>query len=65
MALNQMLSEFQQQAALFNRRIAAFFSFVLSRVKNFKNLSLAEQIAFGLIGAGLIFIITSIVLFLL
>ncbi|MDP3698075.1 MAG: hypothetical protein Q8R47_00660 [Nanoarchaeota archaeon] len=64
-AFNQVFHDFQQQAALFNRRIYAFFSFLGMKLKNFKSLSLQEQISFGLIGAGLIFIVTSIVLFVL
>jgi len=64
-ALNQILNNFQQQAALFNRRISAFFSFLVMKLKNFKNLTLQEQISFGVIGIGLIFIVTSIILFLL
>ena len=64
-SVNQIMGNFQQQLALFNRRIAAFFSFVLTRLKNFKALTLQEQIAFGLIGIGLVFIVVSLVLFLL
>jgi hypothetical protein len=64
-ALNQVLHNFQQQAALFNRRVAAFFSFLAMKLKNFKSLSIQEQVSFGLIGIGMIFIVTAIVLFIL
>lgn len=63
-ALNQVFTGFQQGVALFFRRIAAFFSFLAMRLKNFKALSIQEQIAFGLIGIGLVFIATSVVMFL-
>jgi len=62
--VNQIMSDFQQQAAQFNQRISAFFSFLLMKLKNFKNLSLQEQVSFGLIGIGLVFIVTSVILFL-
>jgi hypothetical protein len=46
-----------------NEVIVDFFSFVGNKLGNFKELSLGEQIAFGCIGAGLILILISIVLF--
>lgn len=63
--INQFVGRFQQQVALFNRRFSAFFSFVLGRIKNFKNISLQEQIAYGVIGVGLVLMIISIILFLI
>lgn len=63
--VNQFLSNFQQQIALFNRRVSAFFSFLGMKLNNFKSLAVKEQISFGLIGIGLLFIMISIVLFLL
>jgi len=62
---NQIMGSFEQQIMLFGQRISAFFSFIASRIKNFKTISLPEQVSFGLIGIGLVFIITSIILFLL
>jgi hypothetical protein len=62
-AVNQFVGRFQQQLALFNRRFSAFFSFVLNRLKNFKNISLQEQIAYGVTGVGIVLMITSIILF--
>ena len=63
-ALNQIMDNFQQQAMLFNRRISAFFLFLGMKLKNFTSLSIQEQISFGLIGIGLILVVTSMVLFL-
>ena len=63
--VNQIRSNFQQQLALFNRRIVAFFSLMLTRLKNFKALTIQEQIAFGLVGIGLVLILISFMLFLL
>jgi|GEM_PF-4450050 len=63
--VNQIMNGIEQQLVLFGRRVSAFFSFVSSRIKNIKTISLPEQIAYGLIGIGLVLIITSIVLFLL
>ncbi|MDO8511274.1 MAG: hypothetical protein Q7S55_03850 [Nanoarchaeota archaeon] len=62
--VNQFLSNFQQQVMLFNRRSAAFFSFLGMKLKNFSSLTVQEQISFGFIGIGLVLIVTSIVLFL-
>ncbi|MEK6940100.1 MAG: hypothetical protein AABX31_05215 [Nanoarchaeota archaeon] len=62
--VNQMANNFQQQAVLFNRRMSAFFSFLGMKLTNFKTLTLQEQISFGLIGMGLVLVVTSIVLFL-
>lgn len=47
----------------FNRKISYFFSFVAGKLKNFKNLTLGEQISYSAIGVGLIMILASIVLF--
>lgn len=62
--VNQFLGNFQQQLVLFNRRLAAFFTFLGMKLRNFSSLTVQEQISFGLIGVGLILIATSIVLFL-
>ncbi|HLD79623.1 MAG TPA: hypothetical protein VJA18_03620 [Candidatus Nanoarchaeia archaeon] len=65
MAINQVVNQFQQQMHLLVRQISAFFSFVFNRIKNFSRLALAEQTSYGLIGVGLILIITSVILFIL
>jgi hypothetical protein len=61
----QLQTQLNQQITLLNRKINSFFNFVMGRLKNFKNLTLSEQISYGIIGAGLIFIIISIFLFIL
>ncbi len=47
----------------FNRKVGYFFSFVAGKLKNFKNLTLGEQISYSAIGVGFILILASIVLF--
>jgi len=63
--INQVVNQFQQQLNLMARQISAFFSFIGNRISNFTRLALAEQISYGLIGVGLILIITSVILFIL
>lgn len=46
-----------------NDKINAFFAFVIGKLKNFKNLSLGEQVGFGCASAGLLLILISIILF--
>lgn len=48
-----------------NDKINGFFSFIGSKLVDFKNLSLGEQISFCCIGAGLIMVIVSIFMFIL
>ncbi|MBI4147059.1 hypothetical protein HY494_00210 [Candidatus Woesearchaeota archaeon] len=64
-SVNQFMNNLQRQLVLFNRRISAFFSFIITKLKNFKSLTIQEQVSFGLMGIGLVFIVASIVLFLL
>ena len=59
---NQVVSQINQQFALLYKQIAAFFNFVFNKIQNLK---LQEQIAYGLIGIGLLLLLTSIVLFIL
>ena len=65
MDLAQLQTQLNQQITLPNKKINNFFNFVMGRLKNFKNLTLGEQIAYGVIGAGFVFIIISIFLFIL
>ncbi len=48
-----------------NDRFNSLIQFVSTKLKNYKNLSLGEQIAYPSIGLGLVLILTSIVLFIL
>ena len=48
-----------------NQKVSYFFTFLFSKVKNYPNLSLGEQVSFGSIGLGLLLILTSMVLFIL
>ena len=58
---NQLTDQLNQ----INEQISRFFGFVINKLKNYKNLSLGEQIAYPIIGAGLLLILTSIILFIL
>jgi hypothetical protein len=57
--------DFKQQLNEFNQKVNAFVQFIISKLKNFKNLTLGEQISFGSIGGGLFLILISFVLFLI
>ena len=48
-----------------NQKISSFFGFTGMKLKNFKNLTLGEQISFGAIGVGLVLMVTSVVLFII
>ena len=63
--VNQVVNQFQQQFILLIKQVSDFFFFVFNKIKNFTHLTLAEQIAYGLIGVGLALALTSIVLFIL
>ncbi len=54
-----------EQLNAINQKINAFFNFIVNKLKNFKNLTLGEQISYPAIGLGLILILTSIVLFII
>jgi hypothetical protein len=57
--------DFKQQLNEFNQKVNAFVQFIINKLKNFKNLTLGEQISFGVIGGGLFLILVSFVLFLI
>ena len=62
---NQVINQLTQQVALVFKQISSFFSFVFNKVHNFMNLKLQEQIAYGVIGVGLVLTALSIALFIL
>ncbi|MFA6462090.1 MAG: hypothetical protein WCV90_07545 [Candidatus Woesearchaeota archaeon] len=55
------------QAAIqnMNESITDFFTFIAGKLKDFKNLSLREQIAFPCAGLGLLLIVISLFMFVL
>lgn len=57
--------DFKQYFNDLNQKINVFVQFVVDKLKNFKNLTLGEQISFGAIGGGLFLILTSFILFLI
>ncbi|MBI4983425.1 hypothetical protein HZC32_02175 [Candidatus Woesearchaeota archaeon] len=44
-------------------KVADFFTFVASKLSDFKNLSLGEQIAYPCVGLGFFMIVISLILF--
>lgn len=48
-----------------NESVTDFFTFIAGKLKDFKNLSLGEQIAFPCVGLGLLLILISLVMFVL
>jgi ABC-type transport system involved in cytochrome c biogenesis permease subunit len=59
----QVKNQFIEQLNQVNQRINNFFNFVIGKLKNYKNLSLGEQIAYPVIGVGFLLILISIILF--
>jgi len=59
------LTKIQQSFLQLGEQFAALFQFVAGKLKNFKNLTLGEQIAYSCIGAGLAFLLTALVLFII
>ena len=55
--------DFKQQLNKLNQEFEQFATFISGKLKNFKNLSLGEQISYPSIGVGVLLIMTSIVLF--
>jgi len=62
---NPLINQLNQQVAVLNRRIASFFSFISTKITHFKSLTLGEQISFLLVGAGLVLMLISVILFIL
>ena len=58
-------SKLNQQLAVFNQKITDGTNFLINKLKNFKNLTLGEQIAFSSMGGGLFLIILSIIFFII
>lgn len=59
------LNQFNVQLNLLVKKVKAFFTFIYNKLKNFKNLTLGEQISYVSIGLGLILVIISVILFIL
>ena len=57
------MADFKQSLDQMNRKITAFFSFIGMKLKNFKNLTLGEQISYCSVGGGLLLMLVSVVLF--
>ncbi len=51
--------------AVIHQRINAFVSFVINKLKNFKRLTLGEQIAYAGVGVGLLLVLAAMVLFII
>jgi len=65
MDFQQLQTQLNQKLSVVGVKITSFFNFVANKLKNFKNLTLGEQISFGIIGGGFVLILVSIVLFII
>ena len=65
MDFQQLQTQLNQKLNEVGVKINNFFNFIVNKLKNFKNLTLGEQISFGIIGGGFVLILVSIVLFIL
>jgi ABC-type transport system involved in cytochrome c biogenesis permease subunit len=65
MDFKQLQSQLNEQITHFNQQINQLFNFVGNKLKNFKNLTLGEQISYAVIGCGLFLILLSIILFII
>lgn len=57
--------DFKESLDKLNQKLQDFSSFVLDKVKDFPNLTLNEQIGFGVIGGGIVLVLVAVVLFVL
>lgn len=58
--LNKKINLFFQN---FKKNVTFITNFVIGRLKNFKNITLTEQISYPTIAVGLVLLLVSIVLF--
>jgi len=63
MGFDDFKDAWSNKVAAMNESINDFFSFVGNKLKNFKNLSLGEQIAYCCVILGFVLVLVSIVLF--
>ena len=57
--------DIKEQLSQIGEKIVSFFTFVASKLKNFKNISLGEQLAYCSSISGLLLILVSLVMFIL
>ncbi len=65
MDFKQLQTQLNQQLNSLSVKINSFFNFIINKLKNYKNLTLGEQISFGVVGGGFTLILISIVLFII
>lgn len=65
MNLAQLNAGINHRLAVFTQKFVGFFTFIAYKLKNFKNLTLGEQLGFGSVGIGLILILISLIMFIL
>ena len=65
MDFQQLQTQLNQKLNEIGVKINSFFNFVVNKLKNFKNLTLGEQISYAIIGCGLFLILVSLVLFII
>tara|TARA_Y100000310_G_scaffold341139_1_gene439306 strand:- start:1466 stop:1645 length:180 start_codon:yes stop_codon:yes gene_type:complete len=59
------MADLKQQLDAINQKINNGLNFVVNKLKNFKNLSLGEQISYPSVILGLILVLTSLVMFII
>ena len=59
------MPNFKASLARMNGKIKSFFSFLGNKLKNFKRLTVNEQVSYSCVGLGFLMMLTSVVLFIL
>jgi len=65
MGMQEFNDKINTALAKLQKQIKEGINFVVGRLKNYKNITLGEQIAYPCIGAGILLIFISIILFIL
>ena len=61
----QSSSGFQGKLNQLNEKLNNLSNFVIGKLKNYRNLSLGEQISYPMIGGGILLVFVSIILFII
>lgn len=64
-SIKQINSQLSQQFYLFFQKINTFFTAIGTDIKNFKNLTLGEQIAYCAVAGGVLLVLSAIVIFMI
>ena len=61
----EVKDQLTEQLNKIGEEVSNFFNFVVDKIKNYPSLSLGEQIAYPVIGAGILLLLISIILFII